>query len=150
MPWKPGSSLIYGLELLSPACKLSPSEDESISLRNGRQFHTASFPPAQYSSLTHSFSGIYSTGPCQFPTLGFVVSRYKLVKKFVPEPFWKIDLSLSRPMPSKANTETHFNWKRGHIFDFDVVVALYQHVLSNPMARVVKVTNKSVKKWYVP
>ena len=29
-------------------------------------------------------------GPCQFPTLGFIVDRYLKHKNFVPEPFWKI------------------------------------------------------------
>ena len=33
---------------------------------------------------------LISYGSCQFPTLGFVVERYKQVQAFVPEPFWKI------------------------------------------------------------
>jgi len=31
-------------------------------------------------------------GPCQFPTLGFVVRRYLEVERFIPEPFWKIEV----------------------------------------------------------
>ena len=31
-----------------------------------------------------------SYGSCQFPTLGFVVERYKQVEAFIKEPFWKI------------------------------------------------------------
>lgn len=33
---------------------------------------------------------LISYGSCQFPTLGFVVERYKAVQAFIPEPFWKI------------------------------------------------------------
>lgn len=33
---------------------------------------------------------LISYGSCQFPTLGFVVERYKDIKNFIPEQFWKI------------------------------------------------------------
>jgi len=33
---------------------------------------------------------VISYGSCQFPTLGFVVERYRNVKDFIPEQFWKI------------------------------------------------------------
>lgn len=33
---------------------------------------------------------LISYGSCQFPTLGFVVERYKDVQNFIPEQFWKI------------------------------------------------------------
>ena len=33
---------------------------------------------------------IISYGSCQFPTLGFVVERYKAIESFIPENFWKI------------------------------------------------------------
>jgi len=33
---------------------------------------------------------LISYGSCQFPTLGFVVERYKDIKNFIPENFWKI------------------------------------------------------------
>ena len=39
---------------------------------------------------------LISYGSCQFPTLGFVVERFKQVQKFVPEPFWKLKGMLSR------------------------------------------------------
>lgn len=34
---------------------------------------------------------LISYGPCQFPTLGFVVERFKAREAFIPEPFWKIE-----------------------------------------------------------
>ncbi|KII92565.1 hypothetical protein PLICRDRAFT_89135 [Plicaturopsis crispa FD-325 SS-3] len=89
-----------------------------------------------------------SYGPCQFPTLGFVVARYNQVKAFVPEDFWYIFLSLSRQTSSKGqNEETVFAWRRGHIFDEDFALVLYEHVQSNPRVRVTKVTKKTTKKW---
>ncbi|KAG5639039.1 hypothetical protein H0H81_007652 [Sphagnurus paluster] len=86
---------------------------------------------------------VVSYGPCQFPTLGFVVQKWNLVKSFVSEPFWFIYLALT----SSAGEETPFNWKRGHLFDEDVAVSLYDFVLSDPLARVIKVTKKGTKKW---
>lgn len=35
-------------------------------------------------------SNLISYGSCQFPTLGFVVERYKAVQNFIPEKFWRI------------------------------------------------------------
>lgn len=85
-------------------------------------------------------------GPCQFPTLGFVVSRYEQVKSFVPESFWFIYLSVARD-PRNEEDQTEFTWRRGRLFDFDIAVALYEYVLENAMATVTKVTKKNVKKW---
>ena len=91
---------------------------------------------------------IPTSGPCQFPTLGFVVSRYNQVKSFVPETFWYIYLALTRTDETTGEEEeTPFTWRRGHLFEFEAALALYEHVLDNPMARVIKVTNKNTKKW---
>ncbi|ETW80507.1 hypothetical protein HETIRDRAFT_46055 [Heterobasidion irregulare TC 32-1] len=89
-----------------------------------------------------------SYGPCQFPTLGFVVSRYNQVKSFVAESFWFIYLSaLCRSSTERG--ETVFTWRRGHLFDFDVAFAIYEAALSDreAPARVSKVTKKNTKKW---
>jgi DNA topoisomerase-3 len=86
--------------------------------------------------------GPVSYGPCQFPTLGFVVSQYKLVKAFVPESFWYIYLSLNR---DGQNTE--FIWNRGRVFEYNHAAELYENVLSDPIARVMRVTRKAIKKW---
>ena len=55
----------------------------------------ASFTRFQTKRLQKIFPGVLadqliSYGSCQFPTLGFVVERYKQVQAFIPEPFWKL------------------------------------------------------------
>lgn len=85
-------------------------------------------------------------GPCQFPTLGFVVSRFDQVQAFRPEKFWYIYLALSHDV-SRNREETPFTWRRGHLFDFPVAYAIYEGVLEDNTARVTKVTKKNTKKW---
>ncbi|KAG6836236.1 hypothetical protein H0H93_009928 [Arthromyces matolae] len=99
---------------------------------------------SQFAQLSEG-NNVVSYGPCQFPTLGFVVQKYNLVKAFVSEPFWYIYLSLVR-----EGEGTVFTWKRGHVFDRDVAISLYDFVLStlpDVPARVTKVTRKETKKW---
>jgi DNA topoisomerase-3 len=113
----------------------------------------AAFTRMQCLSLQGHFGNLLekkliSYGPCQFPTLGFVVSRYEQVKAFVPETFWYIYLALNRPGENGAPPrETTFKWKRGHLFDFDVALMLYEMVLEQPTAKVTKVVKKNTKKW---
>lgn len=91
-----------------------------------------------------------TAGPCQFPTLGFVVSRYNQVKSFVPETFWYIYLALTRTDETTGDeSETPFAWRRGHLFELEAALAIYEYVLDNPTARVRKVTYKNTKKWSV-
>ena len=91
------------------------------------------------------------TGPCQFPTLGFVVARYNKVKNFKPEPFWFIYLSLTRPSSDDDEpVDTVFTWRRGHLFNLQAAWGLYEAALEHATARVTKVTSKETKKWRAP
>lgn len=92
---------------------------------------------------------IVSYGPCQFPTLGFVVARYKDVQTFRPETFWFIYLTLSQPSSSQGDAgETRFTWRRGHLFEDEAASVIYEMMItSGSLARVVKVTKKETKKW---
>eukprot|EP00347_Sterkiella_histriomuscorum_P011161 403373519 len=40
---------------------------------------------------------VLSYGPCQFPTLGFVVERFTKVSKFEPEKYWTITIQCLKP-----------------------------------------------------
>lgn len=77
-----------------------------------------------------------------------MVSRYEQVQSFRPETFWYIYLAISRNVNGR-NEETEFKWRRGHLFEAPVALAIYELVLETPMARVTSVKKKSVKKWCV-
>lgn len=78
-----------------------------------------------------------SYGTCQFPTLGFVVDRYKRVKNFVAEKFWYIHVEAG-----KAGETAIFKWTRGHMFDRMFVVLLYQRCMASKTATITKLTRK--------
>ncbi|CUM63196.1 uncharacterized protein PRCAT00000765001 [Priceomyces carsonii] len=85
---------------------------------------------------------VASYGTCQFPTLGFVVDRYKRVKNFIPESFWYITLEIK-----KDNKKTSFNWTKNHLFDRLYVTLLYQQCVSYPEAQVIKTEQKRTTNW---
>ncbi|KAK2951585.1 putative DNA topoisomerase 3-alpha [Blattamonas nauphoetae] len=83
------------------------------------------FTRLQTNFLRQSFPTIFentvSYGPCQFPTLGFVVDRYWKATEFKPEQFWTIDLSI------KTDDGTaNFNWHRVRIYDHHLALVLYE------------------------
>lgn len=99
---------------------------------------------------------VISYGPCQFPTLGFVVDRYKKVVHFVPEPFWFLQVHKTRSMsggdpapddPPDQIRKVVFNWDRVHLFDKKAVQIFRDLCRADPDARVENVTNKQTKKW---
>lgn len=100
-------------------------------------------------SLMANERKLLSYGPCQFPTLGFVVDRYMAIKNFVPERFWKIDMEYEPP-PGEGSTSSEskvkFNWKRGHLFDYGAAVVLYESCVNSPMAVVTRVNERQTTK----
>ncbi|KAK7053262.1 DNA topoisomerase [Paramarasmius palmivorus] len=74
---------------------------------------------------------------------GFVVARFKDVQDFRPETFWYIYLAII----TSDDKETPFTWRRGRLFSEPEALVLYEHVMANPRARVMKVTKKETKKW---
>lgn len=101
---------------------------------------------------------IRATGPCQFPTLGFVVEQFNKVQAFVPETFWYIYIAIERESTSDQeeeagsrlrNAETNlveFKWKRNHLFEEGPAYALYRQCCDEPMATVTKVETKPTTK----
>lgn len=90
------------------------------------------------------------SGPCQFPTLGFVVEQYTRVQAFVPETFWYIFVALEREHEDGEPSTVEFRWKRNHLFDLDLAAVLYEQCTVNPQTRVLKVESKPATKWWVP
>ncbi|RUS69493.1 hypothetical protein EGW08_022747 [Elysia chlorotica] len=85
---------------------------------------------------------LVSYGSCQFPTLGFVVERYKQVQEFIPEPFWKLKVSHEHD-----GVKADFSWKRNRLFNFLACQVLYDQCVENPAATVVDIKSKSKNKW---
>ncbi|XP_005098681.1 DNA topoisomerase 3-alpha [Aplysia californica] len=85
---------------------------------------------------------LISYGSCQFPTLGFVVERYKQVMNFIPEPFWKI-----RVTHTHDGVKADFSWKRNRLFDYLACQVLFDQCTESPVATVVDVRSKSKSKW---
>ncbi|QPG75060.1 hypothetical protein FOA43_002400 [Brettanomyces nanus] len=89
-------------------------------------------------------SPMVSYGGCQFPTLGFVVDRYKRIKMFKKEPFWQISLAFK-----KKQKQCLMTWERGHLFDRLVTVCIYQNCLKlePESATVIGVDTKPTSNW---
>ncbi|XP_057972478.1 DNA topoisomerase 3-alpha [Malania oleifera] len=85
---------------------------------------------------------VLSYGPCQFPTLGFVVERYWEIQSHEPEEFWTINCTHN----SDEGTAS-FNWMRGHLFDYACAVIIYEMCVLEPTATVTKVRQQDKLKY---
>jgi len=85
---------------------------------------------------------VLSYGPCQFPTLGFIVERFWEIQAHEPEEFWTINCTHT----SDEGTAS-FGWIRGHLFDYPSAVILYEMCVEEPMATVQNVRNQEKLKY---
>ncbi|KAJ7948091.1 DNA topoisomerase [Quillaja saponaria] len=85
-------------------------------------------------SVTDDKNLVLSYGPCQFPTLGFIVERYWEIQSHEPEEFWTINCSHR----SDEGLAT-FNWMRGNMFDYTSAVIIYEMCVEEPTATVTNV-----------
>lgn len=95
----------------------------------------AAFPQALGQNLI-------SYGSCQFPTLGFVVERFNDISKFIPEPFWKVEVS-----HVKDDLKVDFHWKRNRLFDRQACLTLFEICKEHKNATVTSVEMKPKSKW---
>ncbi|GFT86693.1 DNA topoisomerase 3-alpha [Trichonephila clavipes] len=130
--------------LVSPDQRMSDAVNvrRELDLRIG-----AAFTRFQTLRLKKVFPGVLanqliSYGSCQFPTLGFVVERYKQVQAFIPEAFWKL-----RVTHKKNDVTTDFTWKRGRLFDHTACLVLYQICLEHCIAKVIDIKSRNKNKW---
>ncbi|GMN42283.1 hypothetical protein TIFTF001_011498 [Ficus carica] len=93
-------------------------------------------------SATDDRNLVLSYGPCQFPTLGFIVERYWEVQSHEPEEFWAINCS-HRSDEGIAS----FNWMRGHFFDYTCAVVIYEMCVEEPTATVTNVRKQEKLKY---
>jgi DNA topoisomerase-3 len=93
---------------------------QEIDLRIGASF--TRFQSLNFKSLLGVEKSIpVSYGPCQFPTLGFIVERYQKMRDFKPQKYWFLDLKYE---VEKCNV--NFNWNRKRIYDKVVTFVIYQ------------------------
>jgi DNA topoisomerase-3 len=129
--------------LTRPNERLSMAVDarQEIDLRIG-----AAFTRFQTLRLQRKFVGLpdekcISYGPCQFPTLGFVVQRAMRIKNFQKEPFWFIKV-----IHTKDNKTAYFNWKRGRVYHYTACLIIHQMLQAQPQATVRSVIKKEQRR----
>lgn len=114
---------------------------QEIDLRTG-----AAFTRFQTQRLQRRFQSLsnqlISYGSCQFPTVGFVVERYKAIEQFIPEAFWKIKVT-----HDVDGTKVEFIWDRNRLFDLTATQIYHDICLENPKAKVTAVKSKPKNKW---
>uniref|UniRef100_A0A8C8ZMX0 DNA topoisomerase n=1 Tax=Prolemur simus TaxID=1328070 RepID=A0A8C8ZMX0_PROSS len=130
--------------LAEPDQKVSDAVDvrQELDLRIG-----AAFTRFQTLRLQRIFPEVLaeqliSYGSCQFPTLGFVVERFKAIQAFVPEVFHRIKVTHDH-----KDGIVEFNWKRHRLFNHTACLVLYQLCMEDPLATVVEVRSKPKSKW---
>ncbi|XP_042170566.1 LOW QUALITY PROTEIN: DNA topoisomerase 3-alpha-like [Oncorhynchus tshawytscha] len=130
--------------LTEPDGNVSDAVDvrQELDLRIG-----ASFTRFQTLRLQKTFPAslanqLISYGSCQFPTLGFVVERFKSIQAFIPETFYKI-----RVLHEVEEESVEFSWKRNRLFNHTACLVIYQICLEDPIATVTSVTSKPKSKW---
>uniref|UniRef100_A0A7N6AE04 DNA topoisomerase n=1 Tax=Anabas testudineus TaxID=64144 RepID=A0A7N6AE04_ANATE len=130
--------------LVEPDANISDAVDvrQELDLRIG-----ASFTRFQTLRLQKIFpeslaNQLISYGSCQFPTLGFVVERFKAIQAFIPETFYKIKV-----LHEVEEDTVEFSWKRNRLFNHTACLVLYQICMEDPIATVTSVTSKPKSKW---
>ena len=81
-------------------------------------------------------------GPCQTPTLGFCVDQAEKIKKFVPEPFWRVEAEM---LDEKHRTH-RMKWCRGKIFDKTAVTVIHRRLQMHYGAKEAEVLSISKSK----
>jgi len=114
---------------------------QEIDLRIG-----SAFTRLQTLRLQRHFPGsdqfkLVSYGPCQFPTLGFVVNRYRKRQAFRQEKFWKIEIE-----HKKDDTVARFEWSQHRLFDQLECSIIFEDVVEAGECVITEVTNRETRK----
>ena len=88
-----------------------------------------------------------SYGPCQMPTLGFVVDRYIEIRDFIPEDFWYCSAVVSKQYHDTTK-KVEFSWEKDKLFDENSVRALHgvSNSISNGMGNIEKIYREKKNK----
>ncbi|CAM9756027.1 unnamed protein product, partial [Heterosigma akashiwo] len=86
--------------------------------------------------------GVISYGPCQFPTLGFIVERHKRIQAKNPPP-----PHTHAPAGDGGAAQASFTWDRNRLFDHLACLVLYEMCLAEPcVARVTEIRGRDTVK----
>ncbi len=90
---------------------------------------------------------VISYGPCQFPTLGFIVDRWLSIKAFEPQDFWSIKCRVTDPQAARVSVD--FAWQRegGRVFDRQVGALLLAQCLNVGSGTVIQADGRRKTKW---
>lgn len=132
--------------LVEPDENISKAVDirKELDLRFGAvftRFQSLLLQNAVYANQAQK-NNIVSYGPCQFPTMGFVLNRYMEILNFRSQPFWYIDVR-----HKKSDIAINFNWKRHRLFDEHACLAFYTKIMECPKARVKNVSGRQKSNW---
>lgn len=138
-------SISRALENLGqPNLRVSQAVDvrQELDLRIGAAFTRFQTMRLQKKFPNKLANKLLSYGSCQFPTMGFVVERYKAIENFVPEAFWKIKV-----FHKIDDVNVEFHWKRLRLFDETAAQSYHDICLENPVAKVEECKSKPKSKW---
>ena len=80
---------------------------------------------------------LISYGPCQFPTMGFVIKRYMEIQNFTQKPFWTLELEIQ-----KNGTKITFLSDLDRCFDHQFISNLCEKCRNSDSIRITKVDKK--------
>ena len=86
-------------------------------------------------------SSLISYGPCQTPTLAFVIQRHDAILSFQPQPYWVLDVTVLSP---NSGGKMHLSWSRERELDRNRAVFLLSQVRGARHAKVTS-TGSSVR-----
>ncbi|KPA81303.1 putative DNA topoisomerase III [Leptomonas pyrrhocoris] len=106
--------------LQAPNKRLSEAVEarQEMDLRIGAAF--TRYQTVKFRHLFEEIPGVLSFGPCQFPTLGFIVRRHWQQQGFVPEEFFTL---------SVQHGDTKFHSSRGSMYDQVAATLVYESML---------------------
>lgn len=84
---------------------------------------------------------LISFGPCQTPTLGFIVGRSNEREWFNAENYWTVEIQSCKP---KWSTHIILSWARGRIFNQKVASMFYSIMKYRKTIKCIKI-EKTVK-----
>eukprot|EP00949_MAST-11_sp_MAST-11-sp1_P000801 g801.t1 len=85
---------------------------------------------------------VLSYGPCQFPTLGFIVDRDLRIQNFREETFWHINMEYE----SKGD-RAKFTWSRGRLFHRAPCVMLLERCIAAKIAKITRADTRPIRKF---